>query len=128
VDGRRRSVGARCGVVTIEGVAPTARRTRSGSAGAVLRVLLILRMEIVESIRHDILRVDSLFQAAGDALHGDGTSAGVGRAVLRVNGDGESVTQGHGCKTHFNADQEILVSSRDGTGVGRRFAIFAVDG
>ena len=44
------------------------------------------------------------FQAAGDALHGDGTPAGVGRAVLRVNGDGESVAQGHGRETHFNAN------------------------
>jgi len=72
----------------------------------------------VERICHDVLRVDGLFQAAGDALHGDGTPAGVGRAVLRVNGDGESVAQGHGRETHFNANQEILISSRDGTGVG----------
>lgn len=44
------------------------------------------------------------FQAAGDALHGDGTPTRIGRAVLRVDGDRESVAQGHSRKTHFNAD------------------------
>lgn len=58
------------------------------------------------------------FQAAGDGLHGDAAAAGVGDAVLRVNGDGECVAESHGSEAHFNADQEILIARGDGTGVG----------
>jgi hypothetical protein len=65
------------------------------------------------------------FEAAGDALHGDGATTRVGDASLGVHSVRKSVPQGDGGAEHFNANQEVLVTCRDRT--GRRPSTVTVD-
>ncbi len=100
------------------------KKMMKSHTGAVLRVLLILRVEIMESVRHHVFRIDRFLyiqtsitsqfswpdwitkylQTARDTLHGDCATTRIGGAILGVNRHWESVAQGHGSKTHFNAD------------------------
>lgn len=59
----------------------------------------------------------SYFQAAGDALHGDGAAAGVRRAALGVDRHWERVAQSHGSETHLDAYLFIFITGEkeDGT-------------
>lgn len=49
-------------------------------------------------------------------MHGNGPAVGVGHTTLGVNPIGEGVTQSHRRTEHLDADQEVLVAGRHGTG------------
>lgn len=89
------------------------RQVRS-NIGAVLGVLLVLRMEVVEGVRHYVLGIHCLLEAAGDRLHGEGAV----RVAVRVHvhGGRERVPQRHRRGAHLDADQEVLVAGRHSTG------------
>lgn len=89
------------------------RQVRS-DIGAVLRVLLVLRVEVVERVSHYVLGVHGLLQAAGDGLHGDGAVRVAVR--VRVHGGREGVAQRHGRRQHLDADEEVLVAGRHRAG------------
>ena len=99
-------------VLLLSGLAP-GLRLESLVVRAVLGVLGVLRVEVVESVRHDVPGVHGLPQGARDALHGH-IPAGAGparpRARRHVVGDREGKLHQDGGKEHLDTDQEVLIS------------------
>ena len=52
------------------------------SIRAVLGVLLVLGVEVVDRIRHDVPRVHRFSQGRGNALHGDGSTNSVSSLAI----------------------------------------------
>jgi len=84
---------------------------------AVLSVLLVLRVEVVDSVRHDVARIHRLLEGRRYALHGDRPPHALRRdaALAEVDRDGERVAQGDGSEEHLNTDEKILVARRNGS-------------
>ena len=77
---------------------------------AVLGVLLVLWVEIVDGIGHDVPGVHRLPQGAGDALHRHVPPRGVSSPICHVCGDRESIFHRDSSKEHLDADQKVLIS------------------
>ena len=87
----------------------------------ILSILLVLRMEVVDRVRHDVSGVHRFPKRRGNAVHGhaptniissDHTGA---PALCHVHGHGKRIPKCHGREEHFNANEEILISCTDGT-------------
>lgn len=94
-----------------------------------LSVLLILGMEVVNGILHNILGVHGFFERRANGLEGDWTSV-VGIAGIMSIGIGrniESESEGDGSKEHFNADEEVLPSGGNGSTSNNLFSLSIVN-
>ena len=80
---------------------------------AVLGVLGVLRVEVVERVRHDVAGVHRLPQRARDTLHRHRSAARAARVAAGVGRDGEGELHHDGREEHFNTNQKVLISSRD---------------
>ena len=77
---------------------------------SMLGVLLILRVEVVNGILHDVTRVHCLLQGGWNALQRDGATV-ASRRTWTVDTVGEGKAQGDGSYKHLQADEEILPAS-----------------
>lgn len=67
-------------------------------------------MKVVDGVRHDVLGVHCLLQAATNGLHGDGAAPRVGDAALCVHPMWKRVAQCHRREEHLYADEKVLVA------------------
>ena len=85
----------------------------------ILSILLVLRMEVVDRVRHDVSGVHRFPKRRGDAVHGHAPTNIVSSdhtgapALCHVHGHGKRIPKCHGREEHFNANEEILISCTD---------------
>ena len=80
-----------------------------GDVGALLGVLLVLGVEVVDGVGHDVLGVHRLLQVGRYALQRHGAPVGH-RLLLGVQVVREGEAQGNGGEEHLDTDDEVLVA------------------
>lgn len=93
----------------------------------VLGVLLVLGVEVVDGVLHDVARVHRLLQRGRDALQGHRAPV-PGRGTRTVDAVRESKAQGHGSQEHFQTDEEVLPASRHSANANFVLSILRVEG
>lgn len=93
---------------------------------AVLGVLLVLGVEVVDGVLHDVAGVHGLLQAGGDALEGHGAAVG-GRRCRAVDAVWEGEAQGDGGHEHLRTNEEVLPACRYRTHSHLQLVAFSKD-